>query len=45
MDNHIERTPQETALIAAHVQRAAELRQQMDLMLLRSMVRELEPHA
>jgi hypothetical protein len=35
-------TPQETALIAAHVQRVAELRQQMDLMLLRSLVREAE---
>jgi hypothetical protein len=35
-------TPQETALIAAHVSRAAELRQQMDLLLLRSMVQEAE---
>jgi hypothetical protein len=34
-------TPQETALIAAHVQRVAELRQKMDLMLLRSMQRQM----
>ena len=37
-------TDQETALIAVHVQRAAELRQQMDLLLLRSLTREAEQH-
>jgi hypothetical protein len=41
--DHIEpRTPQETALIAAHAQREAELRLQMDLLVLRSMAREAE---
>lgn len=35
-------TPRETSLIAAHVQRAAELRMQMDLLLLRGLVREVE---
>lgn len=35
-------TPQEAALIAAHAQRAAELRIQIDLLLLRSMAREIE---
>lgn len=44
MDNQdIEpRTEQETALMAVHVQRAAELRQQMDLILLRGLVRDAE---
>jgi hypothetical protein len=36
------RTPQETALIAIRVGRAAELQQQMDLILLRSMARQAE---
>jgi hypothetical protein len=36
------RTPRETSLIAAHVQRATELRTQMDLLLLRGLVREVE---
>jgi hypothetical protein len=35
-------TPQEEFLIAAHAQRAAELRQQMDLIVLRGLVREAE---
>jgi hypothetical protein len=39
------RTPQETALIDAHVQRAAELRIQLDLLVLRSMAREIEAEA
>jgi hypothetical protein len=44
--DHIEpRTEQETSLMAAHAQRVAELKQQMDLIVLRSMVRELEPQA
>lgn len=43
MDDHIEpRTEQETALIAAHAGRAAELRQQLDLILLRSLARDVE---
>lgn len=43
MTDHIEpRTEQETALIAVHAGRAAELRQQMDLILLRSMQRQAE---
>lgn len=36
------RTPQEIALIDAHAQRAAELRIQLDLIVLRSMAREIE---
>lgn len=44
--NHIEpRTPQETALIAVHAGRAAELSQQMTLILLRSLTREAEQQA
>lgn len=39
------RTPQETALIDIHAQRAAELRVQLDLLLLRSMAREIEEQA
>jgi hypothetical protein len=35
-------TKQEAALIEAHAQRAAELRIQLDLLLLRSMTREAE---
>jgi hypothetical protein len=35
-------TPQEAALIEAHAQRAAELRLQMELILLRGLVRETE---
>jgi hypothetical protein len=43
MTDHIDPcTPQETDLIAVHAQRAAELRQQMDLILLRSMQRQAE---
>ena len=45
MNEPIEQTQQETALIAVHAQRAAELRQQMDLLLLRSMAREAERQA
>jgi hypothetical protein len=33
-------TPQESALIAAHAQRAAELNIQLDLMVVRSLARE-----
>lgn len=41
--DHIDpRTEQETSLMAIHAGRAAELRQQMDLLLLRSLVREAE---
>lgn len=46
MNDHIEpRTEQETALIAVHVQRAAELRQQLDLIMLRSLARDVEQEA
>lgn len=49
MDNHdhrIEpRTEQETALIAIHAGRAAELSQQMTLILLRSLTRDAEQQA
>jgi hypothetical protein len=38
-------TEQEAALIAAHAQRAAELRVQLDLALLRSLAREIEQQA
>lgn len=38
-------TPQESALIDAHAQRAAELRIQLDLIVLRSMAREIEQQA
>lgn len=40
-----DRTPQERALIAAHAQRAARLRQAMDLMLLASLKRGVEQQA
>lgn len=39
------RTEPENALIAVHAQRAAELQQQMHLILLRSLVREAEQQA
>lgn len=39
------RTAQEAALIDAHAQRAAELRIQLDLAVLRSMAREIEAEA
>jgi hypothetical protein len=47
MDDHDQHQPneQETALMAIRVQRAAEFRQQMDLIVLRSMARDAEQQA